>query len=1206
MKIFTILVFLMTLCSSIYLSAQKETYNWYFGDNAGITFAPLGKNPTLIYDSEIKAPNGSSCVSDVNGNNLFYTNSETIWTRLNKPMIGGANIHGHRENHMTGVSFRDPIYPDIYYLFNTGRYKVEYDNLTGTYDTLLFPSLKLQLVDMSELGGVGKVRRLNIIQRHYATEQVIAIKEGCDSMIVITQDFFKNELYGFLIYGHPDGYVHELGLLASAPDTKNPEPAAGSMAYHPRPALLAEVRHKVDVVNLYSVKDGPDINYFGRIDFNKIEYRTEVGTPEDKEITVIEYKDIFDMEYSLTGEYLYLTCTKRITTILRQDNQEIQDTSYVDKATLLRIHYKHLYDYVENGVQFQPEDLISVVSNKNTVLQNLYQLESGPDGNMYVVDYRVMQTGKLPIYSLSVITNCESQDITNLKYEYKFTDEFRGKGLPNFPPFYKYNLRLDFINTDVEYIVCKGSDLEIDANPKDYYEKIIWEGPNGFYLESDTLLIENADLSASGDYYMTSIDYFCNSFIDTVKVKVDDIKWKFEPGTYSICKGDSLTFEAPDDVDYFKWSNNTFDTKFVTNQSGKYWLYIDNDRGCSDTVHFEVQVLDSVKIDITASPAPYICGNGSVTLHASSTYDIDYSWSTGEVADSIVVTEAGVYSATSLDDNGCIKEGSIEIFKYELPPVELEVTNNNFCLGDAATISSLNTYQSYKWSTGETTKDITVTQAGTYKLVAYNEVGCSDSAEVVITTRPMPEFTIETIIDVPCSGVVELRVNSTEPYALLWSTGETTESITVTASGTYSVKATHAEGCEAEQSIDVDVTDIDEPIIDASAPALCEGNSVTLIVSQDYAEYLWSTGETTKEITVTQPGIYEVTVSNDAQCQASTSIEITEEFVDIVAPATLDFGTRIVGSVNTLPIDLVNNSSGPVKINSYTIDGGFVLTNPQALTPMFENTLQLVIEYTSPVPSQNSGELILEIVEPCEQYLYITLTGSTYSSTSLKIDGRKTTPGESVCLPVYGKLNTEDQNATYQGDIDFEFVHMADVFFVRNVVNGLKVNEYPTIANNISTNTIRFENVVVDNEYQKIGEICGDIYLGSAVSSDLTMQNAVWNIPGVETIYENNILEIESCAYGLSNVLELNPVSIQINPNPASDEASVKLSNLEPGRVHIEVIDITGTVVLEQTFETSGREITKNLDISKLGSGFYILQLQNESMRQMTKFMINN
>ncbi|NDP21975.1 MAG: DUF3494 domain-containing protein, partial [Paludibacter sp.] len=89
----------------------------------------------------------------------------------------------------------------------------------------------------------------------------------------------------------------------------------------------------------------------------------------------------------------------------------------------------------------------------------------------------------------------------------------------------------------------------------------------------------------------------------------------------------------------------------------------------------------------------------------------------------------------------------------------------------------------------------------------------------------------------------------------IWSTGETTPSITVSVSGDYYVTNTTSCGSVISNHIIVTVNPLPVCTITGN-PSICTGQSTQLCVPAGAASYLWSTGETTNCITVSTAGTY--------------------------------------------------------------------------------------------------------------------------------------------------------------------------------------------------------------------------------------------------------------------------------------------------------------------------------------------------------------
>ncbi len=121
-----------------------------------------------------------------------------------------------------------------------------------------------------------------------------------------------------------------------------------------------------------------------------------------------------------------------------------------------------------------------------------------------------------------------------------------------------------------------------------------------------------------------------------------------------------------------------------------------------------------------------------------------------------------------------------------------------------------------------------------------------------------------------CSGEIILDAgNSGQSY--LWSTGETTPTISASSSGIYTVEVSNGSCI-----IHTGLISIENVASDANLggdTVICEG-SLTLGTGEPGGGYLWSTGETTSSIVVSATGNYSV-VRNNNNCTVSDDINVT-------------------------------------------------------------------------------------------------------------------------------------------------------------------------------------------------------------------------------------------------------------------------------------------------------------------------------------------
>lgn len=161
-------------------------------------------------------------------------------------------------------------------------------------------------------------------------------------------------------------------------------------------------------------------------------------------------------------------------------------------------------------------------------------------------------------------------------------------------------------------------------------------------------------------------------------------------------------------------------------------------------------------------------------------------------------------------------------------------------------------------------------------------------AQVTITVNPLPVTPTITPDGATtfCQGQsVNLSAPASSSY--LWSNDATTQTINVSATGTFTVKVKDGNGCESLPSAPLTVTVNPlptKPTVSASGPlAFCQGGSVTL-TSSAVSGNTWNPGgATTQSITVNSSGTYTVSVSDANQCVAvSDNIGVTVHPLPVV------------------------------------------------------------------------------------------------------------------------------------------------------------------------------------------------------------------------------------------------------------------------------------------------------------------------------------
>lgn len=196
-----------------------------------------------------------------------------------------------------------------------------------------------------------------------------------------------------------------------------------------------------------------------------------------------------------------------------------------------------------------------------------------------------------------------------------------------------------------------------------------------------------------------------------------------------------------------------------------------------------------------------LCAGDSALLSAPEGYD-RYVWSTGQNARTITVRGGGIFRVTAYIDAIChITSDSIEIASLPAtnPILQINRPVPGLCNpGDSIIISVQNAgFTSYRWSTGETGREIVVKNEGTYFVTTIDTNGCTGMSQVMAIKKsdPYKPRIAMSRAAVFCAGDSVTLTADAGYNEYLWSSGESTRSITVKKNGDYSVTVRDANGC---------------------------------------------------------------------------------------------------------------------------------------------------------------------------------------------------------------------------------------------------------------------------------------------------------------------------------------------------------------------------------------------------------------------------
>ena len=283
---------------------------------------------------------------------------------------------------------------------------------------------------------------------------------------------------------------------------------------------------------------------------------------------------------------------------------------------------------------------------------------------------------------------------------------------------------------------------------------------------------------------------------------------------------------------------------------------------------------------------------------------------------SITVIEPGTYTATITGADGCcVSDSVIVAADFESPVVSAVADQLLSCAVTevelAAQVSGGRPPYSITW-TGPgggvigCTPCITVREPGTYTVTVTGANGCATSDCVVVDEDVGPPTVNATVDGLLTCALTKVNLSANvsggkPPYTVLWTKPGinvvgSTETITVSEAGTYTVTVTGANGCSASDSVTVDA-DVEPPVAKAAVDGLltCAVTEVTLSASIsrgrspcviEWRNPRGSVAGNTQVITVNEPGTYTVTATGANGCFASDSVIVAQD----TEPPVVDAG----------------------------------------------------------------------------------------------------------------------------------------------------------------------------------------------------------------------------------------------------------------------------------------------------------------------------
>ena len=188
-----------------------------------------------------------------------------------------------------------------------------------------------------------------------------------------------------------------------------------------------------------------------------------------------------------------------------------------------------------------------------------------------------------------------------------------------------------------------------------------------------------------------------------------------------------------------------------------------------------------------------------------------------------------------------------------------------------------------------------------YSVTVSDALGCQETIDFEITEPNISLLVTPILCNGNNNGMIAATLNNPNPssvYSVLWddANAQTTNTAVGLYAGDYSVTMTDQFGCELTASASIIEPDSLKVFVEHTQ--LCPDNPIaTALVFASGGltpyDYLWSTNETSELISIQNPGMYSIQVTDYNNCQQDVAITI-----DPISPVQLDFVAQAVSCVD--------------------------------------------------------------------------------------------------------------------------------------------------------------------------------------------------------------------------------------------------------------------------------------------------------------------
>ena len=705
------------------------------------------------------------------------------------------------------------------------------------------------------------------------------------------------------------------------------------------------------------------------------------------------------------------------------------------------------------------------------------------------------------------------------------------------------------------YVYCDGGWGYPLADVNDASINILVEGNannDGGYLDQDI-----TDLKVYSDDLGVTVDFGTATFCTTDN-PVDMTQYASHSPGYTVhgTSGEYQMYNAFSPYDFYYDSGDGLEYHYT------------NAHGCTQ-VNFTPwpTIFEGPGISVIANSST--CGNADGSADATvfgQAGPFDVLWTNGFSEQGVSASSAtnlssGTYYINVKDQNGCKAQAPAQISDSDL--TVSETITDQTCPGSGNGSIDLNisggTVDNIWWSNGATTEDISGLVAGDYTVSIHTTGNCQAFYTYNVGNPPPIMINVDNIDAEDCvqgdfmSGIYITTTGGSGSFTWDWDSGAWSMEDFDNDPGVGNhvcVVTDVVTGCT--HTWDIDIQDLGAPylwITNVLKPDCnIDNGEIDTYVGENFApiaSVIWSSGQTTEDISGIGPGTYTVTATDDNGCSTSRTVTVDNELPLQPTLCLLTVDTSFTYNQVIWEKDGLTNVDGFNVYRETQIQGVFekVATRPWALESFYMDNIAS--------PMDRSWRYYITTYDACG--------GESYPSFIHKTIHCIAVPGQGSDYEVYWD--------DYEG------------------INYTSVDLYRHDATNGWVNIGNFN--PGDNDFTDQPPV--STQLDYIVSFNLLDPCTTTKAQDYNSSRSNNIEGYFDPAQSSLNIEDEEMGDISIYPNPTNGVLNVFVEYPELFE-YIEIRDVNGKMIFSELLMSGVME----MDLTELPDGVYFVRLVSE------------